>query len=444
MSILLHPADGNDFFSLPQPLNLAFAKPKPVTASSGKLVTPPVLVANVKGPIVPVTARYCERVIRAAEEKKAIACVIQLNTPGGLYSTTQELVTAILNSRVPIVVFVSPAGGWAGSAGTFITIAAHVAVMAPGSRVGAAHPVAVGPPDTSSVPSEKITEDAAAWARSIAQMRGRNPRAAELAVRESKSFSDTEALQQNLIDLRAKNLEDLLLKLDGKTVTLGSGLQVKLNTGEALMEQIPMNIAERFLLAISNPDLAYLLLTLGMAGLMVEIYHPGLIFPGVAGGICLLLSLYSLGTLDAYWGGMLLIILAFGLFTAEVFVVSHGILGAGGVVSFIIGSLILFSNGPPGVRVSTWLIAATALVFAGLMALLVTAIVRGQKRRVTTGPEGLLGQTAVTKTELSPAGIVLVAGELWNARAEENVIQSGVEVVITDVEGLHLKVRRKN
>ncbi|MDH7577097.1 MAG: nodulation protein NfeD [Bacillota bacterium] len=403
----------------------------------------PVLVATVTGPIVPVTARYCERAIRAAETKGATACVIQLNTPGGLYSATQELVTAILNARVPVVVFVSPAGGWAGSAGTFITISAHVAAMAPGSRIGAAHPVAVGAPDTPDVPSEKITEDAAAWARSIAQLRERNARAAELAVRESKSFSDAEALQENLIDLRARDLEDLLHQLEGRTVNLGSGLQVRLETRQAPVERLPMNFAEKFLLAVSNPDLAYLLLTIGMAGLMVEIYHPGLIFPGVAGGISLLLGLYSLGTLDAYWGGVLLMILAFGLFIAEAFLASHGVLGAGGIVSFVIGSLILFSNGPPGVRVSIWLVAAVALVFTGLMALLVTAVVRGQKRRVITGQEGLLGYTGIAKTDLNPAGIVLVAGELWNAKTEENMIKSGEEVVITGVEGLRLRVRRK-
>ncbi len=427
---------------------LSFPKPgrsnQESPASPSRPAAAPVVVADVTGPIVPVTARYCERAIRTAETKGATACVIRLNTPGGLYSATQELVTAILNANVPVVVFVSPAGGWAGSAGTFITIAAHVAAMAPGSRVGAAHPVAVGPPDAARVPSEKITEDAAAWARSLAQMRGRNARAAELAVRESKSFSDAEALKQNLIDLRARNLEDLLNQLEGKRVGLGSGLQATIETGGAPVQELPMNIAERFLLAISNPDLAYLLLTIGMAGLMVEIYHPGLIFPGVAGGISLLVGLYSLGTLDAYWGGVLLIVLAFGLFIAEAFIVSHGVLGAGGVVSFITGSLILFSNGPPGIRVSIWLIAAAALVFAGLMVLLVTAVVRGQKRPVSTGQEGLVGQTAIARTDLNPAGTVFVAGELWNAKAEDNMIQSGEEVVITGVEGLRLRVRRKD
>ncbi len=413
----------------------------PAAAGPG---TAPVCIARYNGPVVPITARYFERVIRSAEGGGANACIIELNTPGGLYTTTQDLVTTILNARVPVVVFVGPAGGWAGSAGTFITISAHVAAMAPGSRVGAAHPVGIGPSDgQQNIPSEKITEDAAAWIRSIAQMRGRNARAAELAVRESRSYSDEEALKLNLIDLRARDMKDLLAKLDGRTVTLSGGATVALRTRNAPLQEVPMNYVERLLLALSNPDLAYILMTIGMAGLMVEIYHPGLIFPGVAGGISLLLGLYSLGTLDAYWGGILLIILAFGLFIAEAFVPSHGVLGAGGIVSFIIGSLILFSNGPPGLGVSISLIVTTALIFAALLALLVTAVVRGQQRVVTTGSEGLLGLTAVARTDLNPTGTVFVAGEIWNASAEHNYVKAGEEVVITGVEGLRLKVQKK-
>lgn len=417
-----------------------FAEPAPAAAGE----TDAVYVAQFTGPVVPITARYCERAIRAAEQQDATACIIQLNTPGGLYGTTQELVTTIMNADIPVVVFVSPTGGWAGSAGTFITVSAHIAAMAPGSRIGAAHPVGIGPSDEQqNIPSEKITEDASAWARSIAQMRGRNAQAVESAVRESKSYSDEEALELNLIDLRVRDLSELLTQLDGRTVTLSSGSAVKLKTQNAYVRDVPMNSIEKFLLVLSNPDLAYILMTIGMAGLMVEIYHPGLIFPGVVGGISLLLGLYSLGTLDAYWGGFLLIILAFGLFIAEVFVPSHGILGTGGVISFITGSLILFSNGPPGLGVSISLIVVTALVFAALMALLVTAVVRGQKRAISTGGEGLLGQTAITRTDLSPDGTVFVDGELWNAVAEYNHIKTGEKVVITGVDGLRLRVRPK-
>ncbi len=404
----------------------------------------PVIVANFTGPVVPVTARFIERVIDTAEKKGATACVLELNTPGGLYSATQEIVTEILNSEVPVVVFVSPHGGWAGSAGAFITISAHIAAMAPGSRIGAAHPVSVGNPEMPEVPSEKITEDAAAWARSIAQMRGRNVQAAELAVRESKSFSDTEALKERLIDLRANSLGDLLAKIDGKEVVLATGRKITLDTAKAPVERLEMNFVEKFLLTISNPDLAYILLTLGMAGLMVEIYHPGLIFPGVVGGISLLLGLYSLGTLDAYWGGILLIVLAFALFIAEVFVPSHGALGAGGVVSFITGSLILFSNRPTGLGVSIWLIVTTSIFITALLSLLVTAVIRGQKRPVITGEEALIGATAVVRSELNPKGTVFVAGEIWSAVSEEGSIGPGEEVVITGIKGLHLKVRRKD
>ncbi len=422
-------------------LNLLLVIPHPSIASAK---TPPVCLARYSGPVVPVTARYCERAIRHAERIGAAACIIELNTPGGLYTTTQELVTTILNAKVPVVVYVGPAGGWAGSAGTFITMAAHVAAMAPGSRIGAAHPVGIGPPEEQqSIPAEKITEDAAAWIRSIAQMRGRNAHAAELAVRQSRSYSDEEALRLRLIDLRARDLSDLLAKLDGRTVVLSGGARVTLKTRGAAVEEIPMKSVERLLLALSNPDLAYILMTLGMAGLLVEIYHPGLIFPGVAGGISLLLGLYSLGTLDAYWGGILLIVLAFALFIAEAFVPSHGALGAGGIVSFVIGSLILFSNGPPGMGVSISLVIATAAILTALLALLVTAVVRGQKRSVATGSEALIGSTAVARTDLNPTGTVFVAGEIWNATSESGAIKAGEEVVITGIEGLRLKVRKK-
>lgn len=402
-----------------------------------------VVTAEVSGPVVPITARFVERAISAAEKRGAEACVLELNTPGGLYSTTQEIVTEILNAEVPVVVFVSPQGGWAGSAGTFITISAHIAAMAPGSRIGAAHPVSVGEAEIPETSRQKVTEDAAAWARSIAQMRGRNTQAAELAVRESKSFSDMEALEVNLIDLRASSVSDLLAKIDGQEVALAAGRRITLHTANATIEHLEMNFMEKLLSTISNPDFAYILLTVGMAGLMVEIYHPGLIFPGVAGVISLLLGLYSLGTLDAYWGGIFLIVLSFALFIAEVFVPSHGALGAGGVISFIAGSVILFSNNPAGLRISISLIVTSSLFIAALLSFLVVAVVRGQKRPVITGKEALIGAIAVARSELNPRGLVFVAGENWNAVSEEGRIEAGEEVMITGVEGLLLKVCRK-
>lgn len=403
-----------------------------------------VVAAEVSGPVVPVTEKYIERTVSLAEERGADACVLLLNTPGGLYTTTQNIVTRILNSRVPVVVFVHPQGGWAGSAGTFITISAHIAAMAPGTRIGAAHPVSVGDQEPSGAMSEKITEDAAAWARSVAEMRGRNIKAAELAVRESRSYSDTEALEQNLIDLRAPNLQSLLAEIDGRTVTLASGKEVVLSTKGASILNVEMNLFEKALRAVSDPNIAYLLLTLGMAGVLVEIYNPGLIFPGVVGAIGLLLGLYSLGTLDAALSGVLLILLAFGFFIAEVFVPSHGILGTGGVIAFVAGSLMLFSNNPAGLRVSLSLIASTAAFIAVLLALLVAAVIKGQKTPLATGMEALIGRTALADSDLDPKGTVLVEGEIWNAVSEEGPIRAGEEVVITGIERLTLKVKRKS
>lgn len=434
---------------LPRPGAAAPAPGAPSAADPG----PAVYLANLTGQIAPISSQYCARVIRSAEENGANAVVIQLDTPGGDYNATQDIVTAISNARLPVVVYVSPAGGWAGSAGTFITLSAHVAAMAPGSRIGAAHPVIVGNPvqeqsgqapsdTTQDISYQKITEDASAWVRSLAQSHGRNPAAAELTVRESKSFSDSEALAENLIDLQAKDLPDLFQQLQGRTVTLSSGSQAVLLTSGARTVSVPMSGLESLLLTMSDPNLAYILLIIGLAGLMVEIYNPGLILPGVAGAISMLVGLYALGTLDAYWGGVMLIILAFGLFIAEAFTFSHGALGAGGVISLVAGSLLLFSNQPYGPRVSIWLIAVTAILFASLLALLVTLVVRGQRRAIRTGEEGLPGQTAVARTDLHPAGTVFVEGELWNAVSESGNIPGGARVVITGVDGLKLRVRQ--
>jgi len=404
-----------------------------------------IVILTVDGPVVPAVASYLERGIALAEREKAAACVIQLSTPGGLYQSTQEIVGHILNARVPVVVYVSPQGGWAGSAGTFITVAAHYAAMAPGSRIGAAHPVSVSPgtEEKTGVPGEKITEDAAAWIRSLAQLRGRNAEAAELAVRESKSYSDQEALEQKLIDARAGNLNELLEKLHGKEITLQDGRKVTVNVRDAFRRFVDMNWREKVLATLSNPEIAYLLFTLGMIGIIAEIYHPGAIFPGVLGGLCFLLGLYGLGNLDAYWGGILLLILAFGLFIAEAFVVSHGLLGTGGLIAFVLGSLLLFTGSGPGIALSPWLIALFTAFFAALLALLIFVIVRGQTRKVLTGQEGLIGLVGVARTPLNPGGTVFLAGSLWNAVAEEGQVEQGEKVVITKVEGLTLRVRKK-
>ncbi|MEW6447479.1 MAG: nodulation protein NfeD [Bacillota bacterium] len=399
------------------------------------------VVLEVDGPIVPVVAHYLARGIERAEEERAV-CLIKLNTPGGLYNITQEIVTRIVNAETPVVVYVSPAGGWAASAGAFITISAHAAVMAPGTRIGAAHPVALGEQEEG-VPAEKAASDAAAWMRSLAELRGRNVKMAGEMVTRSRSFSAVEAVKHKLVDSVAADEDELCRRLNGKAVTLATGRTVTLNLSSTKFETFSANRVERFLHTLLNPDIAYLLMTIGMAGLMVEIYHPGLIFPGVVGGIALLLGLYSLGSLDAYWGGLLLILLAFGCFVAEVFASTHGILGAGGVVAFVLGSLLLFSTRHGGIQVSIGLVAAMSLTLAGLMGLLVTAVVRGQKRRVQTGFEELVGREAVARADLKPAGTVFVAGELWQAEVVEGQAAPGDKLEVIGVEGLRLKVRRK-
>src|SRR4030066_190562 len=394
------------------------------------------------GTIVPVVNDYLDRGICQAEANESIACIIELNTPGGLLNTTEDIVQRILNAEVPVVVYVSPSGSWAASAGTFITIAAHVAVMAPGTSMGAAHPVTVGEEMPEEV-SKKVTEYSSAWIRSIAEMRGRDVEQAELAVSASKSFTASEALEANLIDFRADDLESLIRQLNGRKVTLASGREVIIDTSDHALGRNEMNPAERLLHVISDPNIAYILLSLATVGLITEISNPGLIFPGVIGGICLFLAFYSLGVLNAYWAGVLLILLAFGLFAAEIFTPAFGILTAGGVVSLIFGSLVLFSHSSPAMEVNRGLIAGVTIIIVAFVTFVVGAVVRGQRRRVETGAEGLIGRVAVAKTRLDPKGTVLVEGERWMATVDSGKVEPGEEVTVTEVEGLKLIVTKK-
>ncbi len=404
--------------------------------------SPKIQVLTVKGTIVPAVASYIDRGITRAESEGAAACIIELNTPGGLLNSTEDIVQRILNAKVPVVVYVMPRGSWAASAGTFITISAHVAAMAPGTSIGAAHPVSTGEQMPEDV-SKKVTEYSAAWIRSIAEMRGRNEEQAALAVSESKSFTSSEAIDAKLIDLRADDLESLISQLNGFKVTLASGEEVTIDTTGYIPIENGMNPIERFLQVISDPNIAYILLTLATIGLITEISNPGLIFPGVIGGICLFLAFYSLGVLNAYWAGVLLIFLAIGLFVAEVFTQAYGILTAGGLASLVIGSLILFSHSSPEMEVNRFLIAGVAIIIAGFIAFMVGAVVRGQRRRVTTGAEALIGKAALAKTRLDPKGTVLVDGELWKAEMDSGKADQGEEVRITRVEGLKLFVTQR-
>ncbi len=414
-------------------------------ATEVRAATPTIDVLSVKGTINPVLVDYIKRGINHAEESNATACIIQLDTPGGLDTSMRDIVKDIVDARVPVVVYVSPAGARAASAGVFITVAAHVAAMAPNTAIGAAHPVSIGSEGEqtmSETMEEKVVNDASAYIRSIAQAHGRNMEWAEKAVRESVSATEQEALKLNVIDIVAPNLNALVSQLDGRKVTMLDGTVVTLHTQGIAVNELNMNTMEDFLYTIADPTIAYLLLGLATLGLMVWISNPGLIFSGIIGGISLLLAFYSLGVLPVNYAGVLLIVLAFGLFIAEVFTPGFGILAGGGTISLVIGSLILFKGGPL-FQISPWLITTTAIIIAGFLAFAASQVMRAQRRQAATGREELIGKTAIVKVALEPEGMVFYKGELWAAVSETGGVESGEEVIITKVDGLKLYVNKK-
>jgi membrane-bound serine protease (ClpP class) len=411
-----------------------------VTASAD---SQPVRVLSVEGVIVPIVADYIERGISQAEEENAAVCIIELDTPGGLLDSTETIVKSIMNADVPVVVYVTPKGAWAASAGTFITLSAHIAAMTPGTTIGAAHPVAGGGEEIPEEQMQKIVEFSAKWMETIAQERGRNIDEAKLAVTESKSFTDVDALDASLIDLRVDSLDDLISQIDGWEVTLASGREVTIDTAGYELVRQEMSFAERFLHAISNPNIAYILLSIGSLGIMAEIYNPGMFFPGITGAISLILAFYSLNVLEARWGGILLILLAFGLFIGEVLTTTFGLFTAGGVVALVLGSLILFPGGGALFEVSPWLIATVVILVTAFFAFAVTRIIRAHRRQAYTGREELAGKTAVVQAALDPEGMVLFKGERWAAVSEKGRVEPGEEVIITKVEGLKLYVTKK-
>lgn len=412
------------------------------SVAAGQTASPSVNVLTVKGTVNPVLVDYIKRGTTQAEASGATALIIQLDTPGGLDTAMRDIVQSIVNSRVPVVVYVSPSGARAASAGTFITLAAHVAAMAPNTAIGAAHPVAIGETVPGTV-EDKVVNDAAAYIRSIAEAHGRSAEWAERAVRESVSATETEALSLKVIDMVAPDLDALVRQLDGREVTLLGGQKVVLQTAGALIRPTPMTAIERFLYAIADPNIAYILLSLAVLGIMAEIFNPGLIFPGVVGAISLLLAFFSLGFLPVNYTGLLLILLAFGLFIAEVFVPGFGLLTAGGVISLVIGSLILFKGGSPLFRVDPGLIALVTILIAGFVTFAVFRVVAAHRTRATTGREELIGKTAVARTPLEPEGLVFYKGERWEAISEQGRIEAGEEVVITRMDGLRLYVNKK-
>jgi membrane-bound serine protease (ClpP class) len=433
-----------------------------LVGSGSATPSPRVDVLRVDGDIVPAVASYIDRGISEAESQGSVAVIIELSTPGGLLSTTENIVDRILDAEVPVVVYVNR---WAGSAGTFITLAAHVAAMAPASRIGAASPVSIDTEEgLSDTLEKKVTEDTAARIRSLADLRGRNVAAAEATVLEALSFTEQEALgirplseeQQELlelespyldpplVDLGADTLDSLIEQLNGMKVKV-AGEEVTIVTEGYFRNDIGMSLIERFLQVISNPNIAYVLLTLATTGLVLELINPGSILPGVVGAISLILAFYSLAVLEASWAGIFFIILAFVLFIAEVFTTTFGILTLGGIASLVMGSVILFGGGPElfQLQINWWVIALVAIVITAIFLFVVAAVVRSQRRRPATGKEGLVGKVAVVQTELAPTGMVLVEGEHWTARTEDDRIEPGEEAIVTKVDGLKIWVTKK-
>jgi membrane-bound serine protease (ClpP class) len=398
-----------------------------------------VLKAN--GDVNPVMERYIDRGIDEAEDAKAMAVVIELDTPGGFMSSMEDIVKRIEKDRIPVIVYVSPKGAKAASAGTFITMAANIAAMSPSTRIGAASPVGSSGEDIEGTLGKKVTEDAVAFAKSIANYRGRNAEWAEQAVREAVSATETEAVELNVVDLIADDLPSLLEAVDGREVQLVDR-SVALATRDAEIVHNDMNFAERFLDIISDPNIAFLLLSLGSIALFFEIVHPGQIFPGVFGAIALIMAFFSLTVLPFNWAGLILIFLAFGLFVAEIFVTSGGILGIGGVVALILGGLLLTWGNPPEFQVNRWLIYGIAAAAGAFFLFVVTSLLRIRRQPAVMGIHTLIGRRAVARSPLDPNGMVFVDGEYWSATVEEGSVEQGEEVVVTAVEGLKLMVRK--
>ena len=395
------------------------------------------------GVVDPVMAGYIDRGIDEAEKTDARAVVLRLDTPGGLVSSMQEIVQRINAAEVPVIVWVYPSGAQAASAGTFITMAGHVAAMSPSTRIGAASPVAGGGEDIEGTLGEKVTNDLVALITGIAEERGRNAEWAERAVREAISANTREAVELNIVDFEARTLDELLAKSEGRTVRVGEGArEVTLRVLDAPRVENNRTLIERFLAILSDPNIAFLLLSLGSLGIFVEILNPGLIFPGTFGAIALILAFFSLGTLPVNWAAVALILLAFALFAAEVFVSGFGVLGVSGAVSLILGGLLLTSTSNPDFQVNRWLIYSVAAVMGVFFLMIVNALIQTRRAPVYIGSQALVGREAVARTTLDPYGIVFMEGARWQAEAEDGPIREGERVQVTEVHGLKLKVRR--
>lgn len=402
--------------------------------------------AEVDSIIHPISAQYMIETIARADAENAALVVFTLRTPGGLVDATRDIVTKMIAAKTPIVVYVAPSGARAASAGFIITIAADIAAMAPGTHIGAAHPVSGGGAVMDETSSKKAAEDMAAYVRTIAGKRGRNVQLAEQAVLQSKAFTEEEALKAapGLIDLVATSHDDLLKQLDGRTVTRFDGRSVTLRTVSATVVPIEMTLRQRILSAIAHPNIAYILLSLGTLGLTIELWSPGAILPGVVGGLALLLAFFALQVLPINYVGLLLMLFGLTMFALEITVTSYGLLTVAGIISLVFGSLMLIDSPAPELQLSLSLVLSVVLGFTAIGAFLVRLALTSQRAAPVTGAEGLIGETGLALEPIAPgtAGRVRVHGESWSAAASEP-IASGDRVTVTRVNGLTLTVRKE-
>jgi membrane-bound serine protease (ClpP class) len=402
----------------------------------------------IDGSINPAVADFVREAIARAVADGAPALVIELDTPGGLLPSARAIVKDILGAGAPVIVYVAPSGAGAGSAGVFITLAAHVAAMAPGTNIGAAHPVGGQGEDIKGTLGEKIENFTASFSEAIAHRRGRNVEWAAKAVRESVSITAEEAARLHVVDFVAKDLDDVVAQADGREVDvngqtrrLALGERVRGSDGHVRVHTIGMRLAQRVLNVVADPNIAYLLMMAGVLGLYVEFTHPGVVFPGVAGAICLLLALTALHVLPLNTSGLALLVLGVALLVAEAFLPTFGLLGVGGLVAFLIGSLFLFDTAGTGVAVDRSLVFGVGGTVGAIMLVVATLVLRSQRARVTHGTAGMVGERGVAQGRLAPAGTVLVRGEYWTAESAD-VVEQGDPVEVTGVQGLRLRVRR--
>ena len=397
-----------------------------------------VLRVPVSDMIHPISDEYIGRALDQAARTHSSLVVIELRTPGGLLDSTRSIVEKIMTSKVPVAVYVSPSGSTAASAGFFLLESADIAAMAPGTNTGAAHPVILGD-KMDEIMKTKMENDAAAFMRTIATRRGRNVAVAESAVRESKSFTEQEALSHKLIDVVAPDLPSLLRALHGRTVRLYDGSSVTLNVAAKPVSTWQMTLKERILSRLMDPNLAFLLFILGAFAIFAEFNHPGAVLPGVVGTISILLALFALNLLPTRFAALALLLAAFALFALEAKYATHGILGIGGVICMIFGALFLVDGPIPEMRVHLWTAIGASLPLGVLAVFLTTLVLRARRNRVVTGSEGMIGEIGVARTQLTPDGKVFVHGELWNATARATVPE-GTRVRVRQIDGLHLLV----